>query len=60
MIAWKKNKDEDLGGKMKRGKEKRRKNTLTEGEKALKMHHFGLLSQKKIAGGSSDPHPLGS
>ena len=31
-----------LGEKMKTGKEKRRKITLKKGEKALKMHLFGL------------------
>ena len=30
------------GGKIKEGKEKRRKITLKKGEKALKMHLFGL------------------
>ena len=33
---------------MKKGKEKRRKITLKDGEQALKMHLFGLYSQKKF------------
>ena len=40
--SWGKNKNQELGKKMKKGKEKRRKITLKKGEKALKMHLFGL------------------
>ena len=37
----KKNKNQELGKKMKKGKEKRRKISLKKGAKALKMHLFG-------------------
>ena len=43
MVSWgKKNKKYELGKKMKRVKEKRRKIKLKKGKKALKMHLFGL------------------
>ena len=42
-VLWgKKMKNEELGKKSKKGKEKGRKITLKNGEKALKMHLFGL------------------
>ena len=43
MVSWgKKIKIRSMGKKMKKGKEKSRKITLKKGEKALKMHLFGL------------------
>ena len=36
---------------MKKGKEKKDENNIKTGEKALKMHLFGLESQKKSRGG---------
>ena len=42
---------------MKKGKEERRKITLKKGEKALKMHLFGLKTHKKNRGGGSSVPP---
>ena len=46
MVSWGKNKNEELGEKMKKGKEKRRKITLKKGKKALKMHLFSYKLKK--------------
>ena len=40
--AGKKNKNQELGKQIKKGKEKRRKITLKKGKKVLKMYLFGL------------------
>ena len=42
MASWGKIKIKNQGGKNENRKEKRRKITLKNGEKALKMHLFGL------------------
>ena len=47
----KKNQKEEPGEKNEKGKEKGRKITLKHGEKALKMHVFGLWPPKMFAGG---------
>ena len=42
IVAGEKIRNKDLVKKIKRGKEKLKKITLKKGEKALKMHLFGL------------------